>query len=381
MKTPDTGSKPVLYINSADTLETCVQRLAEEPVIALDLEFDNNRYSYGVTLCLIQVATPHICYVIDPFAALDPEPLYRIFEDERIQKIVHAPGEDLRLLHSLKCYPGNIFDTEIPARLLNYEQTSIAVLLQEKLGITLNKQQQKSNWLQRPLSEQQISYAADDVAFLHSLKDALVGVLGQSELLQFTQEEQAALGRIVYEQEKKDTFLKSADLYTLSPKEQYVLNALLAYRDGLAQKSNKPPYRVMNEELLRELTSGQATEKDIYRSFKNPRTAEKLALQFRSIQAAALTLSTAKPRREWLSPTEQAAREQANRDKTNKFMPIQQALAQRFGTFTARFLLSGNTVNDILNRHLTIGTLRCNYRQHLVRDTAATLGIDISSYE
>lgn len=381
MKTLSAGGKPVQYINNAGDLETCVQQLAAEQVLALDLEFDNHRYSYGVTLCLIQVATPGECYIIDPFAPLDLESLYQVFENERIRKIVHAPGEDLRLLHSLKCYPKNLFDTEIPARLLNYEQTSIAVLLQQKLGIALNKQQQKSNWLQRPLSEQQIAYAAEDVAYLHDLKDALVEALGKSELVSFMQEEQDALSTIIYEQEKKETFLKSADFYALSPREQHTLNALLAYRDDLAQKNNKPPYRVMDEALLRELASGISTEKDIYRNFKNQRFAEKLAAQFRSIQAAALHLSAAKPRREWLSPAEQAIREQANRDKAGKFMPIQQALAQRFGTFAARFLLSGNTVNDILNRNLTISTLRCNYRQHLVRDTAAALGIDISSYE
>jgi ribonuclease D len=380
--TPPAGNKPVHYINNAAGLETCIQQLAVQEVLAFDLEFDNHRYSYGVTLCLIQVATPDACYVIDPFGSLNLEGLYRVFEDDRIQKIVHAPGEDLRLLHSLKCYPKNLFDTEIPARLLDYEQTSIAVLLQQKLGITLNKQQQKSNWLQRPLADQQIRYAADDVAFLHQLKAALLEELAGTELMSFMLEEQDALSTIIYEQEKKDSFLKPADLHSLSPREQYILNALFAYRDDLAQKSNKPAYRVMNEALLRELAAGLATEKDIYRIFKNPRFAEKIAVRLRAIQAeaTALHLSESKPRREWLSPAEQAIRENANRDKTGKFLPIQQALAERFGTFAARFLLSGNTVNEVLMRNITIGGLRCTYRQNLVRNTAADLGIDINSY-
>ena len=155
-------------------LDACIQALRASPSLAFDLEFDSNLRGYGVTLGLIQIALPdNRCYLIDPLADLDLAPLWAVMEDASIQKLVHSPGEDLRLLHSLKCYPANLYDTEIAARLLDYERTSLTVMLETKLGVTLGGGQQRSNWLQRPLTHEQIVYAAADALHLHALQKVL----------------------------------------------------------------------------------------------------------------------------------------------------------------------------------------------------------------
>jgi ribonuclease D len=383
------GQKPYRLIDSPAALTDCLRDLNAQPSIAFDLEFDSHRHSYGVTLCLVQVATPSICYLIDPFAPLDLDGLYLLFENEGVEKIMHSPGEDLRLLHGLQCFPKNLFDTEVVARLLNYEQTSLAAMLQAKLGHTMNKQQQRSNWLRRPLSREQQQYAADDVGFLHALKAVLVAEAAQRELMAFVMEEQSALSTTIHRQEARSFFLKPADLRTLSPYDQHVLNALFVYRDELARKLNKPAFQVLDESVVRALAAGTLLPRElpnsrgVYGGFKNAAFAERLSRSLATILAEANDLGLAKtpPPRQRLSPDERSARGRAKRDQEEKFAPIQQALAGRFGANAARYMLSNSLVNDLLKRSVTIKGLKHAYRRKLIRDIAAELGIDLSSYE
>lgn len=382
-------NKPIHFIETADQLTLHLQDLNKCTSIAFDLEFDSHHHAYGVTLCLIQIASPEASYVIDPFAEIDLDGVYQLFEEERIQKIVHSPGEDLRLLHRSQCFPKNLFDTEVVAKLLNYEQTSLAAMLQEKLGLTMSKQQQKSNWLRRPLSPEQIQYAADDVAWLHALKAELVEEAIPKGLMDFIEEEQAALSTTIYRAEVKDNFLKPADKYNMSPYDQYVLNALLVYRDGLAQKVNKPAFQVMSEDIARALAAGTMQpddvlyEKGVHRNFKNERFADELADRLDQFHAKATALKLLKtlPPREYFTPEQQAAKEKANRDRANKFVPVQQALAEQFGTHAARLILSTTAVNELLSKAISMNGLKHPYRQNLVKNAAASLGIDLSEYE
>ncbi len=378
---------PVQLIDTPQALAQCILVLAGAASIAFDLEFDNNLRAYGITLCLIQVATPNACYLIDPLAGLDLSGLYAIFEEERIEKIVHSPGEDLRLLHSLGCYPKNLFDVQVVAILLNYEHISLAALLAEKMELTLSKGQQRSDWRQRPLSPAQSLYAAADVLWLHSLKELLVAEAAPKGLLPFVREEQAGLSTTIHKIEAKQNFLKPADLHKLSPRDQYILNGLYRYRDGLARRLNKPPFQVMDDVAVRALADGSlqpdslSDAKGIHHSLRSSAAVCELKNGLTAIHdaATALSLATRLPQRKYLTHDEQAEREQANKDKAEKFAPIQEALAQQFGIFAARFMLSNGTVNDLLLHTITLKDLK-PYRQELINNIAARESIDMSSY-
>lgn len=381
------GQQPVQLIDTAAALAGCLATLAAQPSIAFDLEFDNNLRGYGITLCLIQVATPEACYLIDPLAGLDLGGLYAIFEDERIEKIVHSPGEDLRLLHSLGCYPKNLFDVQVVAILLNYEHISLAALLLEKMGLTLSKGQQRSDWKQRPLSPAQSLYAAADVIWLHSLKELLIAEARPKGLMPFVQEEQDGLSTTIHKIEAKQSFLKPADLHKLNPREQYVLNAVYRYRDVLARKLNKPAFMVMDDTVVRALAEGSlrvselGTSRGLHHSLKKETSLNELSEQLQAIQdaATALSLATILPRRKFLSREEHAAREQAGKDKIEKFAPLQEALAAAYGQFAARFILSNGTVNDLVLHDIHLADLK-PYRQTLLKDAAAKLGIDLGGF-
>lgn len=382
------GAEPVRLINTSAALALCIADLSAQASIAFDLEFDNNLRGYGITLCLIQVATPQTCYLIDPLAGLDMSALYGIFQEERIEKVVHSPGEDLRLLHSLGCYPKNLFDVQVVAILLNYEHISLAALLAEKMDLTLSKGQQRSDWKQRPLSQAQLLYAAADVLWLHRLKELLITEATPKRLMPFVQEEQAALSTTIYRTEAKLHFLKPADQHKLSPRDQYILNGMFRYRDGLARRLNKPAFQVMDEAVVRALCEGTlqpeelSTARGLHHSLKGSQAIDTIKDCLKELQeeATVLTLATILPKRKSLTQAEHAAREQANKDKLEKFNPVQEALAADFGLYAARFMLSNGTVNDLLLETIKLSDLR-PYRQEQISRICTKLNIDLSKYK
>ncbi len=380
------SEKPLLVQDEA-ALSSCLDVLRACDTLAFDLEFDSHRNAYGVTLCLIQVAAPGHCFIIDPLAQPALEGLWAVFEDERILKIVHSPGEDLRLLHSIGCFPKNIFDTEVVAKLLDYEQTSLSAMLQAKLGYSLDKGQQRSNWLRRPLLPEQIIYAAEDVLGLHALKNLLLTEAGPKELMPFILEEQDALTTTIHQTERKDFFLKSGDVANLSPYDQHVLNALFLHRDELARSLNKPAFQVMDESLVRALAKGEISagdlpyERGVYGGYKNDRFARQLADRLDRIHAAAEEqgLSQKRPPRH-AAHEGRAARELMDEQKEAVFTPIQEELVARYGAFAGRFILSNGAVADILKGVTPISKLKRLYKQQLIREIAEVKGIDLTPF-
>jgi ribonuclease D len=328
-----------------------------------------------------------VCYVVDLMAGLSLQPLFDLLTDEHTEKLVHAPSEDLRVLHGMGCFPKNLFDTEVVARLLNEERTSQAALLEQAFGRVLSKGQQRSNWLVRPLTEAQIQYAAADVVWLHQLKGYLMERAAEKGILSYVQDEQVALNAAVFTQEASSDFLKPGDRKMLSPWQQYVLNGLLAYRDGLARNLGRPPYQLIPEELLRTLAIGEvpstplSTYPGIHPRIRQGEGARGLEEFFLRLQAEADAngLSKQKESRPRFTPAQQAAQRKAAHDKEHLFLPIKEALRNRLGVHATQLVLSDRVVSGLVN-----GTTRFSdlpkYRQTLFLETAEELGLDLSRY-
>jgi len=166
----------VQIITHQEELESITENLSNVSRIAADLEFDKNYYRYGFNLCLVQLFDGENCYLVDPLSDdLNIKSIFPVLEDPEIEIITFAFGEDLRLLHSLGCFPKNIYDIDIATSLLNYEPGSLTKLLDEAIDVDTGKSSQTSNWFQRPLTDQQKKYAAHDVLHLFDLKDKLDG--------------------------------------------------------------------------------------------------------------------------------------------------------------------------------------------------------------
>jgi ribonuclease D len=374
---------PVTMVANEPQLGAMLPLLSAATSWAFDLEFDRDRYTYGFNLCLLQIATPQQVFIVDPLAIADLQSLFRLFETAAATKLCYSSGEDLRLLHSLHCFPTQLVDLELYARLLNFEKTSLAAMLHTQLQVELNKSLQKVNWGRRPLTEAQLEYAAADVRYLFALHQALQQQVQGSPLAAWVQAEMALLNAQRHDMSAKTWFLKAGDERLLSPHQQYVLNQGFVWRDALAQKLNKPSHQVMPEEALRRLILDDLEQADLldetglHPQLRKPSTLEALytALDRWHQQAHAQGLSKKR------SPYDQGAapelRQQRTKDKASVWQPIQQHLAFHYGEHTMRFLLSSTQIDALLSGRTTIGSLLPAYRQQCIADAALALGVDV----
>ena len=379
---------PVTYVTTEDALTACIYQLAQTTEIAFDLEFDRDNYTYGFNLCLMQIASATHCYLIDPKADLDITLTFPLLENPSIQKIVHCSSEDLRLLHSLKCYPTNLADTEIYAKLLNYERTSLGALIQQLFAIELDKKMQKVNWVLRPLKPEQLIYAANDVLYLLQMKARLEEQAAGKNMLPFLQDENDLLSSTIHSLEPKDNFLKKSDLLYLSSYHQYVLNGLFCYRDSIAQQQNKPAYYIMNEETVRNLASNKIGQTDwqnitgIHPELKSKEGRDMLFIFIKKLHTDACNKKLSKKRNHIDTQNEdfQTEKERCDILKASIFTPIQNDISAKYGEHAMRFIFSTATVNTILHGQLKIGDLKAPYKKMIVKVAAKKLGIDIGEY-
>lgn len=178
-----------MWIDTAADLNGFCDILRRTDVIGVDTESDHF-HAYQARVCLIQVATSEIAALIDPLV-LDAEalaPLFEIFEDENLVKIIHSANSDLNELNrDYGISVRNVFDTQIAARFLKYERHGLSWLLEELLGVKAGKQFQRFDWTQRPIPHDAQLYALGDVVDLFELRERFAKELaeaGWSELFE-----------------------------------------------------------------------------------------------------------------------------------------------------------------------------------------------------
>ncbi|TVR34447.1 MAG: hypothetical protein EA390_02945 [Balneolaceae bacterium] len=353
---------PVKYIDRTPELQSVVQKLSGLNQISIDLEFDKNYYRYGFNLCLVQIFDGDHCYLIDPLSKnLEIETLFPVLENEEIQKVVFAFGEDLRLLHSLNCFPKNIYDLNIATSLLNYPPASLVNLIDDILSIDTGKSSQLSNWYKRPLTDQQVHYAAQDVLHLFELKSVLIVQAEEMNITGWINEENTVWDQLDYSDEVNNGILKEKDKNDFNEVEWHIYKQLMAYREELAQKLNKPSFQIIKKEYLMEVAKETRTlmgwdqAKGIYRAIKNEDTKTDLIDLVRDArkQADKLGLSEEQPAKKYPSPEElKIYREQQRELKKFKsafFDPIKQKIEEEYGQETAVYLFSNRIISDLVN--------------------------------
>lgn len=372
----------IQLIASDDDLGEALRALRKMPELGVDLEFDQNRYTYGFNLCLIQISDGRTCYLIDPFAIQDLAPLWAIMEDPAITKIFHHATNDLLLLSKLGCRPRQIFDTDVAAKILNYEKSSLANVLAEELGIGVNKAMQSSNWNLRPLTQEQLRYAAQDVRYLCPLKERLVAKIEELGRLHWLEEEGHLLERIAYVvQEHPHLRLKGISRF--SPFQLYILQALYAFRESLAEQLNKPAAQVMGNEALLDLALHPRTDvyewvhhtKGIHRRLKSERHTAALHKVLRQArqQAESNNLPQENPENRYRRPAETA--ETVRREE--QIRRLQEELVRHYGLHTSRMLLNQSHIQHYAQHNELIRTRQ--YARDVINEVAAELGLELKA--
>ena len=254
---------PYTYINTHQQLEACLDDLAQQPLIGVDLE-SNSLYVYREFICLIQVSTPDKDYIIDPlpFDPIELAPLGDLLANESIEKIFHASEYDLILMsREFDWHVVNLFDTMWAARILGIHKIGLASLLERFFEIRLEKRFQTSNWGSRPLSEEMLAYAQRDTHHLFQLRDVLFeqleagGHLAESTEI-FAKQCDINLPNTDF---SADQFWDLHGVRDLSKEEKKIGYALYIFRDEMAQKYNKPAFKIIDNKALIALSINQPT--------------------------------------------------------------------------------------------------------------------------
>jgi len=245
----------IQYIDTPDALRLFSEQISGADWIALDTEFLREK-TYYPKLCLIQIATTEVVACIDPIALDDLSPLLDVIFDARITKVMHAARQDLEILFNIQgSVPVPVFDTQIAALLLGYpDQIGYGNLVKETLGVSLEKKHTRADWSLRPLSKDQVQYAADDVVYLVAVYQQLLEKLNGLQRLDWLNGDFKRL--------------TSADLYLNDPEKAWhkvkggkrlkgtslsVLQAFAAWREKTAQKKNIPKGWLMRDDVLIDL--------------------------------------------------------------------------------------------------------------------------------
>ena len=182
---------PNFLINTDIKLQNIVDELEKSSVIGLDTEFIRES-TYFPQLALLQLSDSNNTYCIDILAINNKVLISNLLLNNKVKKIIHASKQDLEVLnHYYNCYPRNIFDTQIAYNLLTSDVSiSYSNLVKKYLDVELKEGSWRTDWLKRPISEEKIEYAANDVKYLIDLYEILYKQLLDANRFDWFNEEQ-----------------------------------------------------------------------------------------------------------------------------------------------------------------------------------------------
>jgi ribonuclease D len=234
----------------AALLDLC-DELRDQPWVALDTEFLRER-TYYAQLCLIQLATPERIVCVDPLALPELDPLLAVLYGPTC-KVLHSARQDLELFFDLRgAVPAPVFDTQIAAALLGYdEQIGYGPLVETLTGVKLAKGHTRTNWAARPLAAEQLEYAVDDVRYLRDVYLHLHEELGAADKLAWLDEECARLtDATLYSNAPEAIRARARQGHLLDTAAQTRLSALLMWRENTAREQNLPRNWVVHDNDL-----------------------------------------------------------------------------------------------------------------------------------
>lgn len=249
----------IQYIDTPEQLPALCQQISQQPWIALDTEFLREK-TYYPKFCLLQIATPDWVACVDPLAIGDLGMLLDAIYNPDIVKVLHACRQDLEIFYQITGkVPGPIFDTQIAAPLLGFQENpGYAMLVSSFLNVNLNKAHTRTDWSERPLSKDQVQYAADDVIYLCRIYQFMCAELERLGRLDWLTCDFALLNDPeLYQLSPENAWLKIRGKNKLTGKQLSIVQTLAEWRERTAQQENKPRSWLLADELMLELAKLQ----------------------------------------------------------------------------------------------------------------------------
>ncbi len=240
------------WITTEVQLQDACRLWCQEAYIAVDTEFVRTTTFYPEA-GLLQIADSHGSYLIDPLTISDWQPLVEVLQHPLVVKVFHACTEDLEVCRRLTgVVPAPLADTQIGGAMAGLGASmGFQRLVKEVLNINLPKEETRSNWLMRPLREEQISYAVADVHYLYRLYPKLVSLLKKLGRQSWLAEDCERLLTLSEKSEKASLYFRRVKLaWKLRPQELLLLQHLVLWREQQARERNVPRSKVVDDNSL-----------------------------------------------------------------------------------------------------------------------------------
>ena len=240
------------FINKQPAFEELMEYLQQEKILAIDTEA-NSLFAYKEQVCLIQISTDTKDYIVDPLPLDDLTSLGMVFKNPEIEKVFHASEYDILIMHDDFDFEfNNLFDTMLAAQILGREKLGLDTLLEEIVGIKVNKKHQRANWGKRPLPNDMLQYAQMDTHYLIKIRQALAVELKEKGFTAIAAED-FKLACQVHRQPKEENVASCWRINgarKLPPQKAAVLEKLCEYREDAAKKRNLPVFKVLSAKTL-----------------------------------------------------------------------------------------------------------------------------------
>lgn len=276
------------------TLEARCDAWRQAGFIAFDTEFIRDD-TYDAILCLIQVTTDGEVVLIDPTAEIDVRCFWDLVSAEEVTTVVHAGKEDFELcLRATGAAPRNVFDVQVAAGFVGYGYPlSLVRLVEMVLHRRIAKGQTLTDWQRRPLTENQIRYAAEDVLYLPQVYEHLCERIEKLKRTDWVREELACFEDPEYYRipagERVQRLKGSRRLDGLG---LFVLERLVEWRDQWAQAKNRPTRAMMRDDVLVEIARRRPTKSsdlEVMRGFPQAKNRKVVGELLEIIATAAST--------------------------------------------------------------------------------------------
>ena len=244
----------VVFVDQTPALAEAVAAVSSETVVGFDTEFVGES-TYEPQLCLIQIAAAGRIFVIDPLAGLDLGALWQALTDpEREVVALAARQEVLFCLRYAGRAPHRLFDPQIAAGLVGYGYPlSHTNMLQRVLDVQVRGGETYTDWRKRPLTPNQLRYAAEDVRYLGALRVSLLARARELDRELWIDLECARLVHRLVQGQDEERWVRVSGAGRLNRRDLAVLREVWQWRESTARAQDSPPRRVLSDDLLMQI--------------------------------------------------------------------------------------------------------------------------------
>ncbi len=242
------------WVDNDQRLAELCEQWQQQAVIALDTEFIRTR-TFFPKIGLLQIADNQGVYLVDPLVLDDTQPLKELWQNTSVIKVIHSCSEDLSVFeHYLSVLPAPLFDTQIAAAFAGYGASiGYANLISHIKDEVIPKEETRSDWLQRPLSQSQLNYAALDVVHLLEVYETLSSQLKQKQRLPWVELECQQLLEKIAQDELDQYYLRVKSAWKLQSHQLAVLRQLCHWREHEVRQLDIPRNRLIKDATLLEM--------------------------------------------------------------------------------------------------------------------------------